>query len=156
MKGNKKEFIVCATPNQRTWCAVDRDEYIDSLEGSEGGEVHFIRYFTCDTSEEALDIFHEIYPIKCLDDWEIEVDEMNPTIEEPKRKCKVKVNKIVFFALLLLALVGGNIYQFLEIKSLNQGMQMSLDIFEDLISINNEQVLEIMRLEVVCNEYAGN
>ena len=70
-----KQFVVTAVPNQKTWHPVDKEYFEDALIN---GAI--IEYYNCETDEKALDIFHSSEPIKCLDDWEIEANEMNPEI----------------------------------------------------------------------------
>jgi len=79
MSKKKKQFVVAATPNQETWCEQDADYYGDYLEGE---TPSYCVYYFAYTSEEALDRFHREWPIKCLDDWEIDAFEMNPEVKK--------------------------------------------------------------------------
>lgn len=61
--------------------AADEDLHsIDQAEGPADGSTY--DYDDCDDEDEALDIFHDTVPIKCLDDYEISVAEAGEDDED--------------------------------------------------------------------------
>ena len=81
---NLKQFVVSAIPNTKTWCDEDCNYYSHLLNKAEQDDgsilLVFNHYYSAENEEKALDLFHVEWPIKCLDDWEIECNEMNPEI----------------------------------------------------------------------------
>ena len=86
-----KTFLISAVPDRDNWCETDQNYYshmLEEVERHDDAPIQvFDTYISAEDSEHALDMWHSNWPITCLDNWDIDCNEMNP---EPRKLLRLQ------------------------------------------------------------------